>query len=78
MCFGSPPLTTYQGIFALHHLARKRLAVLVNELKGAANLGPADPFGRVGNSLPVHAPLFEFKIPQQCTAGCDEEDTCFP
>jgi len=68
----------YQGVFALHHVARKRLAVLVDQRKLAADLGPSDTLGSIGYPLPLHALLFMLEIPHQQSAGRDEEDAGLP
>lgn len=67
-----------KGVAALEVRFRHSPAVLVDELKGAAHLGPADTLVGLGDALALHALLFVLKVPHQAGAGEDKEYTCFP
>lgn len=54
---------TYQGVFALHHLAGKWLSILIDQLKGSSNFWSAHALGRLSYSLTLHARLFKLEVP---------------
>jgi hypothetical protein len=65
---------TYQRVFALHHFTSERLAVLVYQLEGSADLWPPNSLGSIGYSFSLHTLLFIFKG----TASGDKQDARFP
>ena len=71
-------IRTYERVPPLQVLVRHLVAVLVNQLKGTADLGPAHALGRVGHPLALHPHLLTLKVPYQPGAGEDEEKTGLP
>lgn len=58
----------HECVFALHVLLAKGLAVVVDELKGPADEGPAHAFTVFGDALAVHAVFFVAEVGGQAGA----------
>lgn len=65
-------------MLALHHFASEGLAILISQGKLSADLGLPNTLGGFGDSLALHAPLLMFEVPNQTTAGRNEQHSGLP